>query len=85
MPIFQVTSTELKPVSETTFGAEGIMERKDIQRMLREPPHGASSPPTSVCATCRRRPLNTQLQCQKRLSATIQLEYMTITLKIKLA
>lgn len=36
MPIFQVTPSELKPISETTFGAEGIMERKDIQRMLRE-------------------------------------------------
>jgi len=36
MPIFQVTSKELKPISETTFGAEGIMERNDIQRMLRE-------------------------------------------------
>ncbi len=32
MPIFPVTSNELKSVSETTFGAEGIMERKDIQR-----------------------------------------------------
>jgi len=30
MPIFQVTSKELKPISETTFGAEGIMERNDI-------------------------------------------------------
>ena len=36
MPIFQVTPKELKPISETTFGADGIMERKDIQRMLRE-------------------------------------------------
>jgi len=29
MPIFQVTPKELRPISETTFGAEGIMERKD--------------------------------------------------------
>lgn len=36
MPIFQVTPKELMPISETTFGAEGIMERKDIKRMLRE-------------------------------------------------
>ena len=36
MPIFQVTQKELKVLSETSFGAEGIMERKDIQRLLRE-------------------------------------------------
>ncbi|MDP9918533.1 hypothetical protein J2W24_004193 [Variovorax boronicumulans] len=36
MPIFQVTPKELKPLSETTFGAEGIMERNDLQRLLRE-------------------------------------------------
>ena len=36
MPIFQVTSKELEAVAETTFGAEGILERKDIQRLLRE-------------------------------------------------
>lgn len=36
MPIFQVTPEALQPLSQTTFGAEGIMERRDIQRMLRE-------------------------------------------------
>ncbi len=36
MAIYQVSQKELKAVAETTFGAEGIMERKDIQRMLRE-------------------------------------------------
>ena len=36
MPIFQVTPKELKALSETSFGAESIMERKDIQRLLRE-------------------------------------------------
>lgn len=36
MPIFQVTPNELKALSETSFGAEGMMERKDIQRLLRE-------------------------------------------------
>jgi len=35
MPIFHVTPQELKPISETTFGAEGILERRDLQRMLR--------------------------------------------------
>jgi hypothetical protein len=36
MPIYHVSHQELKPVPETTFWAEGIMERKDIQRMLRD-------------------------------------------------
>jgi hypothetical protein len=36
MSIFQVTPKELKALSETSFGAESIMERKDIQRLLRE-------------------------------------------------
>jgi hypothetical protein len=36
MPIYHVNQKELKPVAETTFGAEGILERKDLQRMLRE-------------------------------------------------
>ena len=35
MPIYQVTPTELKAVSETRFGHEGIMERNDLQRLLR--------------------------------------------------
>ena len=36
MPIFQITAQELKPISETSFGAEGIFERKDLQRLLRQ-------------------------------------------------
>ena len=36
MPIYQVANKELKAVVPTTFGAEGILERKDLQRMLRE-------------------------------------------------
>ena len=36
MPIFQVGARELKPVAETTFGAEGILERRDLQRLLRD-------------------------------------------------
>lgn len=39
MPIFHVTPQELKPISETTFGAEGILERRDLQRMLRNQIH----------------------------------------------
>ena len=34
MPIFQVSAHELTPIAETTFGAEGIMEREDLQRLL---------------------------------------------------
>lgn len=36
MTIFHITPKELKPLAETTFGAEGIMERNDIQRLLRD-------------------------------------------------
>jgi len=36
MPLFQLTPKSLKPIAETTFGAHGIMERKDLQRLLRE-------------------------------------------------
>ena len=36
MPIFQVTKTELKPIPETSFGAESMMERNDLQRLLRD-------------------------------------------------
>ncbi len=36
MPIFHVMPNELKPLAATTFGAEAMMERKDIQRLLRE-------------------------------------------------
>jgi hypothetical protein len=35
MTIFHITPNELKPLTVTTFGAEGIMERNDIQRLLR--------------------------------------------------
>ena len=36
MAIYQVLPTELKALADTSFGAEGIIERKDIQRLLRE-------------------------------------------------
>jgi hypothetical protein len=36
VPIFQVTSNELKALTETNFSAEGLMQRKDIQRLLRD-------------------------------------------------
>lgn len=35
MTIFHYTGDELIPIGETTFGVEGIMERKDLQRLLR--------------------------------------------------
>ncbi len=36
MAIFEVTPTDLQPLSATTFGTEGILERKDLQRLLRD-------------------------------------------------
>ena len=36
MAIFEVTPRSLLPISETTFGAQGIMERHDLQRLLRD-------------------------------------------------
>lgn len=36
MPIFQVKSKQLVPVAETSFGVEGILERRDLQAMLRD-------------------------------------------------
>jgi Domain of unknown function (DUF4268) len=36
VPIFEYLPNALKSISETTFGAEGIMERSDIQSRLRE-------------------------------------------------
>jgi hypothetical protein len=35
MPIFEMTKDSLTPLVVTTFGAEGIYERKDLQRHLR--------------------------------------------------
>lgn len=36
MPIFQVGNRQLKAVTPTSFGAEGILERNDLQAMLRD-------------------------------------------------
>jgi Domain of unknown function (DUF4268)/Endonuclease NucS len=36
MPLYQVTKSELKPIPQTNFGAESIMERDDLQKLLRE-------------------------------------------------
>lgn len=35
MPIFEITADNLLPVAETSFGAEGIYERRHIQQLLR--------------------------------------------------
>ncbi len=35
MPIFQVATSELRPLFATTFEAEGLRERKDLQRLFR--------------------------------------------------
>lgn len=36
MPIFQLTRDTLQRIPETSFGTEGIFERRDLQRLLRE-------------------------------------------------
>ncbi len=38
MPVYQVTSQEFKPLAETSFEAERLYERNDIQRRLRDQP-----------------------------------------------
>lgn len=35
MSLFQVTTHKLEPVPSTTFSVEGMMERRDLQRLLR--------------------------------------------------
>lgn len=36
MSLFRVTASKLEPVSATTFAAEGVLERKDLQRLIRQ-------------------------------------------------
>lgn len=36
MAIYQITKDKLAPLTETKFGAEGLYERKDLQRLLRQ-------------------------------------------------
>jgi hypothetical protein len=36
MAIYQITKDKLTPLAETKFGAEGLYERKDLQRLLRD-------------------------------------------------
>ena len=36
MPLYKATKSELKSIPETTFGAEGLLERTDLQRLLRD-------------------------------------------------
>jgi RecB family endonuclease NucS len=36
MPIFEILDESLTAVPETSFGAEGVLERNDLQRLLRE-------------------------------------------------
>lgn len=35
MPLFEMTSDQLVPVPSTTFAAEQVLERADLQRLLR--------------------------------------------------
>jgi len=36
MPIFELHEGKMKPVAETTFSSEGLKERTDLQRLLRD-------------------------------------------------
>ena len=36
MPLYRITDEEFEELEETSFGAEGIYERYDLQRMLRD-------------------------------------------------
>ncbi len=36
MPIYELSDTGIKPLQKTTFADQGIRERQDIQRLLRE-------------------------------------------------
>lgn len=36
MSLYRITSDKLEPVPRTTFAIEKLMERKDLQRMLRQ-------------------------------------------------
>src|SRR4051794_18228989 len=35
MPLYELTSDDLRPIQETTFASERIREREDLQRLLR--------------------------------------------------
>src|SRR4051794_1927786 len=35
MPIYEITQSEIRKLPETTFGAAGVRERADLQRLLR--------------------------------------------------
>lgn len=37
MPLYEMQSDNLRPVSETSFAAHGVSERTDLQPLLREP------------------------------------------------
>jgi hypothetical protein len=49
MPIFEVTSNEIRGIPETSFQAVGLRERQDLQRLLREQV-AVISPDTMVLA-----------------------------------
>jgi hypothetical protein len=49
MPIFEITQTEIRTITPTTFAAAGVRERADLQRLLRSQ-IGVISPDTLVLA-----------------------------------
>jgi hypothetical protein len=49
MPIYEMTRDAIVPLSQTAFATQGLQERKDVQRLLRECVH-VISPDTMVIA-----------------------------------
>ena len=36
MPIYEITQDKIRPLPRTTFAEAGLLERMDLQRLLRE-------------------------------------------------
>jgi RecB family endonuclease NucS len=36
MPIYEISASEVRALEETTFAANGVLERQDLQRLLRD-------------------------------------------------
>jgi len=49
MAIYKLTKESLTPLSDTQFGAEGFLERKDIQRLLRTQIQALSADLMVIC------------------------------------
>jgi RecB family endonuclease NucS len=36
MALYELSATSIKPLEQTTFAADGVFERRDLQRLLRD-------------------------------------------------